>query len=267
MSVIAKLNTRIIESNSLLCVGLDPQISTIPNHFHREKYPLFAFNRYIIDQTHPYAIAYKPNTAFYEAHGAHGWEQLALTMEYLVHSYPNIVTICDAKRADIGNTNEAYATAIFDQLQFDAITLHPYLGKKALAPFLNRHDKANIILCRTSNPDSGEFQSLIVQSIPLWQHIAHSVSTTWNENQNCMLVMGATYPEELRQARTIVGEMPLLVPGIGTQGGSIEQVITNGLDKEKRGLIINVGRAILYSASPSHVAQDIHNQINYHRNL
>ena len=178
--VIAKYNARVDAVNSLLCVGLDSAPERIPERFQREESPQFAFNRWIIEQTHPYTSAYKPNIAFYEAAGEAGLHALALTLDYLRAEHPAILTICDAKRADIGSTNAGYVTAIFDRLGFDAVTLHPYLGQEALAPFLSRADKGCIVLCRTSNPGAGELQDLDVGGKPLWQAVAEAVRDAWN---------------------------------------------------------------------------------------
>ncbi|MFW5748247.1 MAG: orotidine-5'-phosphate decarboxylase, partial [Chloroflexota bacterium] len=224
--------------------------------------PQFAFNRWIIEQTHAVASAYKPNTAFYEARGAQGWHELRLTIDYLRAEYPDILTICDAKRGDIGSTNNGYARAIFDDLGFDAVTLHPYTGAEALAPFLNRADRACIILCRTSNPGSAEFQALMVDGRPLWLHITQHVRDHWNKAGNCMLVAGATYPDELRQIRELVGDMPLLVPGIGAQGGDIEATVRAGQTADGLGLIINASRSIIFSENPGRVAADLRDAIN-----
>lgn len=261
----AKFYARSDAVNSLLCVGLDADIDQIPTRFKSSTTPQFDFNRWIIDQTHTYVCAYKPNTAFYEARGTQGWDELALTANYLHHNLPEVFTICDAKRGDIGNTNQGYVRAIFDELSFDAITLHPYLGAQALAPFLNRADKTSIILCRTSNPASAELQSLNVDGIPLWQVVAERVRDTWNTHQNCMLVVGATYPEEMRQIRALVGDMPFLVPGIGAQGGDIAATLQAGQDARGSGLIINASRGVIFAPDPAQAAHNLRDSINQHR--
>ena len=194
-----KYNQRAEKINSLLCVGLDSDFGKIPEKFKDLKNPQFEFNKYIIEQTREFAAAYKPNLAFYEARGDQGIKELKLTMDYLRDNHPEIFTIADAKRADIGSTNEGYAEAIFNWLGFDAVTLNPYLGAEALRPFLERTDKVSIILCRTSNPGAGEFQDLDVSGDPLWKVVAKKVIGGWNKAGNCMLAAGATYPEELRQ--------------------------------------------------------------------
>lgn len=249
MNIIEKLNNRIEKANSLVCVGLDSVIEKIPAHLQSEKYPQFAFNKAIIDTTAEYVCAYKPNSAFYEARGEQGMVELKMTYEYIQKTYPDIVTILDAKRADIGSTNEGYVKYIFDYLGSDAVTLHPYLGKEALSPFLKRTDKASIILCKTSNPGSGEFQDILVQGKPLYQHVAAQVAEKWNENNNCMLVVGATYPEEMKQVRALAPHLTFLVPGIGAQGGDVEKTVQAGLDSDKRGMMINSSRGIIFASS------------------
>ena len=208
ISIIDRYNKRADDVNSLLCVGLDSKIERIPQEFQDEEFPQFAFNKHIIQQTYEYVAAYKPNIAFYEARGEVGLHELKLTMDYLKSEYPDIFTICDAKRGDIGSTSEAYAKAIFDELDFDAVTLQPYLGRNALTPFLEREDKACIILCRTSNEGAGEFQDLEVSGKPLWQLVAETVYEQWNDNDNCMLVVGATYPNEMKSCVHLSGYNP-----------------------------------------------------------
>lgn len=253
--LVQKLNKQIEAKKSFLCVGLDPDMSKIPEQFHKEKYPFFAFNKWIIDQTHEFAVSFKPNSAFYEANGSKGWEELEMTAEYLRKQLPEHFLICDAKRGDIDSTNNGYVKAVFDHMQFDAITFHPYLGKEAMQPFLARKDKISIILCRTSNPGAGEFQDLLSDNQPVWLRVAKNVSQEWNANDNCMLVVGATYPEELKQVREAVGEMTILAPGVGAQGGDLQKVLENGLTPNKKGLIINSSRAIIYSDDPAREAK------------
>jgi len=261
-AVLQKYDERAEACQSLLCVGLDPEVERIPKCFQAEEWPLFAFNRWIIEQTHTYTAAYKPNMAFYEARGVKGLRELEMTMEYLLASHPDVVTICDAKRADIGNTNRGYVRSIFDTMGFDAVTLHPYLGKEALAPFLEREDKACIILCRTSNPGAGEFQDLVVDGRPLWEAVAAQVSEEWNSRGNCMLVVGATYPEEMRRIRAVAPDMPFLVPGVGAQGGDVAAVVAAGLDARGKGLLISSSRAILFSDDPGAAARALRDEIN-----
>src|SRR3989344_4303129 len=208
--IIDKYNERAKKINSLLCVGLDSDFEKIPERFKNLENPQFSFNKYIIEQTHEFAAAFKLNIAFYEARGDQGLRELKQTMDYLKMNHPEIFTILDAKRADIGNTNNGYVTSIFDWLGFDAVTLHPYLGSEALAPFLDRKDKGSIILCRTSNHGklgAEEFQNLKVGNKFIWEIVAERVSKVWNKNKNCMLVVGATYPKEMKKIREITGDM------------------------------------------------------------
>ncbi|MEO8784832.1 MAG: orotidine-5'-phosphate decarboxylase [Candidatus Saccharimonadales bacterium] len=253
---IDQLDKAIDRNNSLLCIGLDSDIGKLPAQFKNCRQPQLEFNKAIIEATAPFVSSYKINSAFYEATGADGIAQLKLTMDYLKQHYPNLPVILDAKRADIGNTNGGYIDFAFKYLKADAITLHPYLGGEALQPFLNLKDKGMIILCRTSNPGSGQFQDLIVDGQPVYQAVAHQVVSSWNTNGNCMLVVGATYPQEMASIRRIVGpDMPLLVPGIGAQGGDLEPVMAAGLGAGRRGLIIHSARGIIFASSGSDFAE------------
>ncbi len=238
------------DEEKFVCVGLD---STSPN--------LFEFNKTIIDQTFDLVCAYKLNSAFYEAQGAAGREALAETTKYLKENHPEIVIIIDAKRGDIENTNEGYVKDIFDNLGADAATVHPYLGKKALTPFLERIDKGIIVLVKTSNEGAGEFQDLKIDGKPLYQIVAEHIKADWNEYGNCALVVGATYPEDLKVVREIVGDMPILVPGIGAQNGDLEKTLINGLDSNKQGLIISSSRAIINSSNPREATLKLHQDI------
>lgn len=240
-----KLDAIVAKNNSLLCVGLDQGE--------------LEFNQKIIDQTHDLVCAYKPNFAFYEALGTKGWENLQKTVEYLRTFHPGVVTIADAKRADIGNTNAGYIKSIFDDLGFDAVTVNPYFGREALQPFLDRVNKGIIVLCKTSNPGSGEFQDLV------WEKVARNVVAEWNKNNNCLLVIGATYPDELARVRQIVGDMTLLVPGIGAQGGDVEKTVKAGLNSKKAGMIINSSRGIIFAENPRSEAQKLRDTINQYR--
>lgn len=265
MSAIEKFNRRVDTVNSLVCVGVDSDVDKLPEAYQILSSPQHEFNRFIINQTAEFASAFKFNIAFYEARGTEGIRDLQKSVNFLREEYPDILTICDAKRSDIGNTSAAYATAIFDQLGFDAVTLNPYLGRTALQPFLAYEDKGCIILCRTSNQGSGEFQNLLVDDTPLWQVVAQKVTDEWNDNNNCMLVVGANHPQELRQVRDIVGDMALLIPGIGAQGGDIQAVMNNGLNSQNKGLIISSSRGIIFNDNPKLAAQTLRDQINAHR--
>ncbi len=260
-SAVRKLENRMHTSHSLLCVGLDPKLSQLPERFKGEAHPLFSFCREVIDATAVYACAFKPNTAFFEARGAQGWDELAMVFEHLRTAHPDLFTICDAKRADIGNTNRGYVRSIFDEFGADAITLHPYLGAEALAPFLEREDRTSVVLCRTSNPGAGELQDLVLGGKPLWEHVAERVSRDWNVRGNCMLVVGATWPAEMRRVREIAPEMTFLVPGIGAQGGDVEATVQAGLRADGMGLMLSSSRAILYADDPAKAARETRDAI------
>ncbi len=255
MNALEKLERSIKKNNSLVCVGLDPEIAKLPEQFKNSNTPQFDFNRAIIDATHDLVCAYKPNPAFYEARGADGIRELKMTCDYIRETYPDIFLILDLKRADIGNTSCGSAEFGFDYLGADAVTLNPYLGSDALAPYLERADKASFILCRTSNAGSGEIQDLLVDGVPLYQKIALKIATEWNKNKNCGLVAGATYPTELATVRHLAGDLPILTPGIGGQGGSVEAILKAGLTPQKTGLIINSSRSIIFAGSGKDFAE------------
>ncbi len=274
MNILDKYNQRAKKIDSLLCVGLDADFDKIPKTFLKKKFPQFEFNKWIIEETQEYAVAFKANSAFYEARGDKGIKELKMTMDYLRKNHPDIFLICDCKRADIGNTNNGYVLSIFDWLNFDAITLHPYLGKEALLPFLDRKDKGCIILCRTSNPGAGELQDLKVKgprhggaSKPIWQIVAEKVSKNWNKNNNCLLVVGATYPREMKKIRSITGEMTFLVPGIGAQGGDLKETLKAGLNSQGLGLIINSSRDVIFSNNPKIEAQKLRDEIRKYKEI
>ncbi len=250
-----KLDKIIQKNNSLVCVGLDSDIKKIPLPLQKRKDALFLFNKKIINDTHNLVCAYKPNSAFYEALGIEGIRQLKKTCDYLRKKYPAIPIIFDAKRGDIGSTNDGYAKFVFDYLKADAITISPYLGQEAVQPFLDRKDKGIIILCRTSNPGAGELQDLKSGGKKLYEIIAKNIIKKWNKNKNCLLVVGATYPQELARIRNIVGDMTLLVPGVGAQGGDVKKTVRAGLNSKKSGLIINSSRAIIYASSEKNFAK------------
>lgn len=260
-----KLEKRMRAADSLLCVGLDPDLERIDKLTGRHRSPVVDFCCNIIDQTAEFACAFKLNTAFFEEREAQGWFEMEEVMRYLQEQHPDLFTICDAKRGDIGNTNRGYAAAVFDRLRADAITLHPYLGAEAMEPFLSREAKVSIILCRTSNPGAGEFQDLVAEGRPLWQHVAERVSGTWNSRGNCMLVVGATWPEEMRHIRESAPEMTFLVPGIGAQGGDIEATVQAGVRSDGLGIILSSSRAILYAADPAGAARATRDAINQAR--
>jgi orotidine-5'-phosphate decarboxylase len=234
-----------------LCVGLDTDFEKLPAPFKQEPVSdgLFHFNREIIEATAPYCGAFKPNVAFYEGYGLEGLDALIRTNRFIRERYPVHPIILDAKRADIGNTNSGYVKAAFEVLQAHAITVHPYLGKEALAPFLDKQDRGVFVLCHTSNPGAGEFQELKTNGGELYKTVAAKVSQEWNYNGNCGLVMGATYPKQLAEIRSVAGDLPLLIPGIGAQGGDLEQTVIHGLSSARKGIIINASRSILYASS------------------
>lgn len=262
-----KYNHRVATVNSLVCVGLDSELSRLPAEFQQKKYPQFEFNTWIIEQTHEFVAAYKPNAAFYEAQGDKGIQELKLTVEYLQANYCDIPIILDAKRGDIESTNQGYVKFAFDWLGVDAITLHPYLGKAALQPFLEREDKGCIILCKTSNKNSNEFQDLIVDTVgtKMWEQVAQQVAQKWNEHGNCLLVVGATYPNELKRARELTGEMTFLVPGLGVQGGECQATVTAGINSSKAGLIMSASRSIIFASNPKQAAAHLQQEINQYR--
>ncbi|KKS41161.1 MAG: Orotidine 5'-phosphate decarboxylase [Candidatus Gottesmanbacteria bacterium GW2011_GWB1_43_11] len=250
-----KLDALVTKNNSLVCVGLDSDWEKLPEIVKKEEYPQFAFNKAIVDATHDLVCAYKPNSAFYEYLGSEGIRQLKLSCDYIREKYPEIPIILDAKRADIGSTNKGYVSYAFDYLRVDAITLHPYLGAEAIQPFLDRKDKASIILCRTSNPGAKEFQDQIVGGEPLYKLVAKKVVNEWNKNGSCMLVVGATYPEELAEVRKLAGDMIFLVPGIGAQGGEVEKTVKAGLNSKNAGIIINSSRGIIFASKEADFAE------------
>lgn len=248
------------QANTLVCVGLDPVYERLPASVRQGVSPedaFFTFNRAIIDATHDLVCAYKPNSAFYEALADGGMQALIKTVAYIKQTYPHIPIILDAKRADIGSTNSGYVQAAFDAIGANAITVHPYLGKEALAPFLARKDKGILVLVKTSNPGSDEFQNLPVgnKQEPLYQVIARHVAEDWNTHGNCALVVGATYPSELKQVRAIVGDMPILIPGIGAQGGDLAATVVAGKDSRGHGMIISSSREIIYASNDENFAQ------------
>ncbi|HEX5797993.1 MAG TPA: orotidine-5'-phosphate decarboxylase [Candidatus Saccharimonadales bacterium] len=266
MSFTNQLDEAMDKNNSLVCVGLDPVLEKLPDEFKSSDEPFFEFNKSIIDATKDLVCAYKPNSAFYEALGAKGIQQLKETCDYINQNYPDIPIILDAKRGDIGSTNNGYVQFAFDYLGCDAITLHPYMGQESLQPFLDRSDKGCIIQCLNSNKGAEEFQSLETNGEKLYQRVAKAVAENWNRNGNCLLVVGATNPAGLKEVRQITGdEMTLLVPGIGAQGGDVEATLEAGLNSNKKGLVINSSRAIIYAENPRLETENLRNKINQSR--
>ena len=248
------------KQDNFVCVGLDSAYEQLPTKIKNGRSieeALFVFNRHIIDATHDLVCAYKPNAAFYEAQGIEGLRALIRTVQYIRETYLHIPVILDAKRADIDTTNLGYVRAAFDIIGVDAITVHPYLGKEALVPFLARREKGIIVLAKTSNPGSGEFQDLPVGDSQelLYQVVARHVAQNWNTNGNCALVVGATYPADLKKVRALIGDMPILIPGIGTQGGEIAATVTAGKDSRGWGMIINSSRGIIFASKEDDFAE------------
>lgn len=243
--------------NNFVCVGLDSDLGKIPEKPSQStvRNTIYVFNQKIVDATRDLVCAYKPNIAFYEAHGDVGLCALRDTIAYIHRVAPDVLVILDAKRADIGNTNRGYVQEAFEFLRVDAITVHPYLGAEALQPFLVEKNKGIIVLCRTSNPGAGEFQDLMVDGKPLYHAVARQVVVEWNKNHNCAVVVGATCPEELWEVREIVGDMPILIPGIGAQGGDVEKTVKAGKDSRGQGMIINSSRAIIFASQDADFAQ------------
>jgi orotidine-5'-phosphate decarboxylase len=238
---------------SFLCIGLDVDLQRIPQFLLEKEDPIFEFNKAIIDATHHLAVAYKPNTAFYEAYGIKGWKALEKTIDYLNAIYPEMFTIADAKRGDIGNTSRMYAKAFFEDLNFDAVTVAPYMGKDSVEPFLEFRDKFTILLALTSNSGSSDFQTQKIDQDTLYKRVLKT-SRTWNHAENLMYVVGATKAEHLQAIRRIVPDHFLLIPGVGAQGGSLEEVCKYGMNKEV-GLLVNSSRGIIYASSESDFAE------------
>ncbi len=269
------------DNGLFVCVGLDTDPDKVPKHRQSSlvEQTITHFNCDIVDATRDIVCAYKPNTAFYEAYGAPGIRALERTIGYIQDKFPEIPVILDYKRGDIGNTNNGYVKFAFDYCHADAVTLHPYLGREALEPFLARADKGIFILCRTSNPGAGEFQDEKIYrdqsetvselgdisslareqgwnqalegdfEMSVYEYVALRVSRSWNTNSNCGLVVGATSPSELKYVRKIVGDMPILIPGIGAQGGDLEAVLGVCRDSKGQGMIINLSRSVLYASN------------------
>ncbi len=253
MSFVKSLKNRWRDANSLVCVGLDPEPSKFPAKFATDPDAIFAFCRDIVDATAEYVCCFKPQIAHFAAHGAE--DALVRLIAHIHASHPGIPVILDAKRGDIGNTAQHYAAEAFDRYGADAITANPYLGRDSMQPFLDRTDKGVVILCHTSNPGARDFQELDVGGKPLYQRVAETVANDWNEHDNCALVVGATFPQELGDVRAIVGDMPLLIPGVGAQGGDVEAVIRNGKTAHGTGVIVSSSRAILYASSGDDYAE------------
>lgn len=275
MSFMQALQQRWIAANSLVCVGLDPEPAKFPARFATDPDAVFNFCRDIVAATADYACSFKPQIAHFAALGAE--DALTRLIAHIHARHPGIPVILDSKRGDIGSTAQHYAGEAFDRYRADAVTANPYLGRDSLQPFLDRADRGVVVLCRTSNPGAADLQDLLVQSgsgvaLPLYQQVAETVARDWNGNGNCALVVGATWPAQLREVRAIVGDMPLLVPGVGAQGGDVEAVVTHAKTRDGSGLIVSSSRAILYASSgddfaaaAADAARALRDEINRHR--
>jgi len=249
-----QLVAQIKKKKSFLCIGLDVDLEKIPSHLLNNEDPIFAFNKAIIDATHHFCVAYKPNTAFYEVYGLKGWKSLEKTINYLNETYPEIFTIADAKRGDIGNTSAMYAKAFFEDLAFDSVTVAPYMGKDSIEPFLTFKDKHTIMLALTSNEGAFDFQTKKINEKEVYKHVLET-SKNWKNSENLMYVVGATKAEYFKEIRKIIPNSFLLVPGVGAQGGSLQDVCAYGLTKDI-GLLINSSRGIIYASKDLNFAKN-----------
>lgn len=240
-----KLSELVAERKTVICVGLDTDFDKIPEHIKKLDNPILEFNKQIIEATSDLVCSYKPNIAFYERLGSVGWEILKETVSIIPKAVPVII---DAKRGDIGNTSAMYAKAIFEDLGGDAVTLSPYLGEDSLSPFIEYKDKFSFVLCVTSNAGAQDFQFLEVGERPLYQFVAESV-LKWNKKDNLGLVVGASYPQKIKEVRSISGNLPFLIPGVGAQGGDLEAAVRFGSDDGKSLVLVNSSRGVLYASS------------------
>lgn len=247
------LIAEIKKKKSFLCIGLDVDLNKIPTFLLEKEDPIFEFNKAIIDATHQYCVAYKPNTAFYEAYGLKGWTSLQKTIDYLNENHPEIYTIADAKRGDIGNTSSMYAKAFFEDMSFDSVTVAPYMGKDSVEPFLAFEDKHTIMLALTSNEGAFDFQTQMVKEKELYKKVLET-SKSWKNSENLMYVVGATKDEYFKEIREIVPNSFLLVPGVGAQRGKLADVCKYGLN-DSIGLLINSSRGIIYASKDVNFAE------------
>ncbi|PBS11761.1 orotidine-5'-phosphate decarboxylase [Lysobacteraceae bacterium NML93-0792] len=268
------LRARWQSADTLVCVGLDPEPAKFPARFGGDADAVFAFCRDIADATAGYACAFKPQIAHFAALGAE--DALQRLIAHLHAAHPGVPVILDAKRGDIGSTAQRYVAEAFERFDADAVTVNPYLGRDSVQPFLDRDDKGVVILCRTSNPGAADLQDLPIahagSTRPLYQHVAETIAREWNGHGNVSLVVGATWPGQLREVRAIVGDMPFLVPGVGAQGGDVEAVVTNAKTADGTGLMVSSSRAILYASNgddyadaAAHEARTLRDAINRHR--
>jgi orotidine-5'-phosphate decarboxylase len=249
--------TQLIEQihlkKSFLCIGLDVDLNKIPKYLLQTEDPIFEFNKAIIDATHDLCVSYKPNTAFYEAYGLKGWQSLQKTIDYINQNFPELFTIADAKRGDIGNTSSMYAKAFLEDLNFDSVTVAPYMGKDSVEPFLAFDNKHAILLALTSNEGAFDFQTKLSGGTEIYKHVLET-SKTWKNSENLMYVVGATKAEYFTEIRKIVPDSFLLVPGVGAQGGSLQEVCKYGLNANV-GLLINSSRGIIYASNGEDFAE------------
>ncbi len=271
MNFMEALRARWSDANSLVCVGLDPELAKFPARFAGDGDAVFGFCRDIVDATAEYVCCFKPQIAHFAALGAES--ALERLVAHIHEAHPGIPVILDAKRGDIGSTAQHYAAEAFDRYGADAVTANPYLGMDSLVPFLERADKGVVVLCRTSNPGATDFQDIVASDgLPLYQHVAETVAREWNTNGNCMLVVGATWPEQLHEVRALVGDLPFLVPGVGAQGGDVAAVVRNAKTADGTGLVVSSSRAILYASqaddyasAAATAAQALRDELNAHR--
>lgn len=271
MNFMEALRARWSDANSLVCVGLDPEPAKLPARFAGDGDAVFGFCRDIVDATAEYVCCFKPQIAHFAALGAES--ALERLVAHIHEAHPGIPVILDAKRGDIGSTAQHYAAEAFDRYGADAVTANPYLGMDSLVPFLERADKGVVVLCRTSNPGATDFQDIVASDgLPLYQHVAETVAREWNTNGNCMLVVGATWPEQLHEVRALVGDLPFLVPGVGAQGGDVAAVVRNAKTADGTGLVVSSSRAILYASqaddyasAAATAAQALRDELNAHR--
>lgn len=270
MGYMEAIQARWKQNDTLLCVGLDPNLTKIPEHLQTGPEPIFEFSKAIIDATADLVCAYKPQIAYFARYSAE--KELEKIIDYIHTNYPGIPVILDAKRGDIGTTAEMYAREAFDRYKADAVTVNPYMGGDTLKPYLERKDKGTIILCRTSNPGSRDLQDLEIDGTKLYQKVAQKAAHEWNEHGNIMLVVGATYPSELAEIRKLTNKMPFLVPGIGAQGGNVQKAVENGQTPQGAGMVINSSRGIIYAGDGENfanlareAAKTLKNEINRFR--
>ena len=270
MHFMQSLQTAWTRNNSLVCVGLDPEPAKFPAHLKNRPDAVFEFCAAIVDATADLVCSYKPQIAHFAALRAE--ETLERLIAHIHARHPGVPVILDAKRGDIGSTAQHYVTEAFERFGADAVTLNPYMGRDSAQPFLDRADKGVILLCHTSNPGAADLQDLDVNGKPLYQHVARLVAQEWNTHGNCALVTGATYPEQLAEVRALIGDIPLLVPGIGAQGGDVQAVVRHGRTAAGTGLMINSSRAILYAGNGEDFAdaarkatRDLRDSINRYR--